>query len=133
MTDLELINYAFEASKNAYAPYSNFKVGACVLLKNGKYILGANVENAAYSSSMCAERNAIFAAYSQGYRKEDIIALAIVSNSKEIITPCGSCRQVLQELLDTNTSIILANKVSYKRTNIGKLLPYSFTSQSMEE
>ncbi|CVH76803.1 Cytidine deaminase [Clostridiales bacterium CHKCI006] len=127
MEALELIHQAFQARENAYCPYSNFKVGAAVLLKNGQYIVGANVENAAYGSSMCAERNAIFQVYSQGYRKQDIEALAIVADTEAVITPCGSCRQVLVELLDSETPIFLANKTSYKQTTIEKLLPKSFT------
>ena len=66
-----LLEKAFEAMENAYAPYSNYKVGACVLTKDGNYIKGCNIENASYGATNCAERTAIFATYANGYRKED--------------------------------------------------------------
>ena len=86
-----LVDEAFKARENAYTPYSHFKVGACCELNDGKLIYGANIENAAYGSTMCAERNAVFQAYCQGYRKEDIKALAIVGDGPTLISPCGSC------------------------------------------
>ena len=103
----EILIKAYEAMENAYAPYSNYRVGACVKLADGEFIPGANVENAAYGSSMCAERNAVYGAYSRGYRKEDIEELAIVSEGRTLVTPCGACRQVLAELLDPDTPIYL--------------------------
>ena len=71
----DILTQAFAAMKNAYAPYSKYHVGACVKTKDGTYIQGANIENASYGLSNCAERSAIFAAYSQGYRKQDIVSL----------------------------------------------------------
>ena len=121
-----LIEKAFEARKNAYAPYSDFQVGACVETKDGTFIPGANVENAAYGSTMCGERNAIFGAYSRGYRKEDIKALAIVTEADRITTPCGSCRQVLSELLEPDTPIILCNRKETLVTTMEELLPGAF-------
>lgn len=125
----QLIALAFKATKNSYSPYSGFKVGACVALKNGKHVLGTNIENAAYGSTMCAERNAIYGAYCQGYRKEDISALVIVADCSPLISPCGACRQVLGELLDEQTPIILANKTEYIKTNMAQLLPMMFTDK----
>ena len=87
MTKEQIIEEAFKAMKNAYAPYSNYHVGACIVMKDGKYFYGANVENASYGAAVCAERNATFAAYSNGYRKEDIEALAIVSDGPRIAAP----------------------------------------------
>lgn len=116
---------------NAYAPYSNYYVGACVKTKDGKYFIGANVENASYGLTNCAERNAIFQTYSQGYRKEDIEAIAIVSRGKTLATPCGACRQVLVELLNGNTPILLSNGEEEMITNIEELLPMSFTSDDL--
>lgn len=126
-----LVNKAKEAKENAYAPYSNFKVGAAVLLKDEHVVCGVNVENAAYGSTMCAERNAVFQAYSQGYRKEDIAALAIVGEGKQLITPCGACRQVLLELLQPHTPIILGHESYYEVTNIKELLPRSFSKENL--
>ncbi|RHG35295.1 cytidine deaminase [Fusobacterium varium] len=127
----EILDKAFSAMNNAYAPYSNYYVGACVKTKDGKYFIGANVENASYGLTNCAERNAIFQTYSQGYRKEDIEAIAIVSRGKTLVTPCGACRQVLVELLNGNTPILLSNGEEEMITNIEELLPMSFTSDGL--
>lgn len=126
-----LVNEAFKASENAYAPYSNFQVGACVLLKNGQLIYGCNIENAAYGSTMCAERNALYQAYCLGYRKNDIEALAIVGDCYPLISPCGACRQVFVELLSMDTPIILGNKDYYEITNIEELMPKAFTKECL--
>lgn len=91
-----LLQKAHAAKENAYSPYSNFKVGATLLTKDGKTIDGCNVENAAYGSTMCAERTAIFKAVSMGYKPGDFEAIAIAS-SGENFSPCGSCRQVINE------------------------------------
>ena len=110
MSNEELINEAFKAMKNAYAPYSKYHVGACVLCKDGKTFYGANIENASYGATNCGERSAVFAAYSCGYRKEDIEAIAIVTDGERLGTPCGICRQVLSELLkqDTDEASVIA-------------------------
>jgi cytidine deaminase len=132
MTHEELVNEAFKAMKNAYAPYSNYHVGACVLCKDGTTFYGANIENASYGGTNCGERSAIFAAYSRGYRRQDIDAIAIVSDGKRIGTPCGICRQVLSELLEPDTPIILSNGTDKMVTNIAKLLPFSFSSEDLD-
>ncbi|MCI8626278.1 MAG: cytidine deaminase [Lachnospiraceae bacterium] len=122
----KLIEKAFEAREHAYVPYSGFRVGACILTTDGTYILGANIENAAYGSTNCAERSAVFSAYSQGYRKEEIEALAIVTEADKLTTPCGACRQVLSELLKPETPIVLSNHLELAVTTIAELLPDSF-------
>ncbi len=127
-----LIKLAFKASENAYCQYSNYKVGACCLCKDGNYFLGANIENASYGATICAERNAVFAAYSNGYRKNDIEALCIVSHGKRLGSPCGICRQVLCELLNQDTPIILANKNESLVTDIAELLPMQFTEEDLK-
>ena len=132
MTHEELVNEAFKAMKNAYAPYSNYHVGACILCKDGTTFYGANIENASYGGTNCGERSAIFAAYSRGYRRQDIDAIAIVSDGKRIGTPCGICRQVLSELLEPDTPIILSNGTDKMVTNIAKLLPFSFSSEDLD-
>ncbi|MGI6608247.1 MAG: cytidine deaminase [Erysipelotrichaceae bacterium] len=126
-----LIELAFKASENAYCQYSNYRVGACCLCKDGSYFLGANIENASYGATICAERNAIFAAYSNGYRKDDIETLCIVGYGKKLGAPCGICRQVLCELLNQNTPIILANENEIMVTNISELLPMQFTQEDL--
>lgn len=127
----EILERAFEAMDNAYVPYSNYRVGSCVKTVDGKYFIGANIENAAYSPTICGERNAIFAAYSQGYRKEDIESIAIVTSGKRIGTPCGVCRQVLIELINLDTPIVLSNKIETRVTNIEALLPDSFNEEDL--
>ena len=117
----EILDVAFDAMKHAYAPYSRYHVGACVKTKDGKLIPGVNIENASYGLTNCAERSAVFAAYSLGYRKEDIEAIAIVSDGEKLAAPCGACRQVLVELLLQNTPIILSNGRESKLTNIAEL------------
>ena len=127
-----VIEKAFEALKHAYAPYSKFYVGACVKTYDAHYFLGANVENASYGLTNCAERNAIFAAYSNGYRKQDIEVIAIVSNAVKLTTPCGACRQVLQELIKEDTPIVLCNRKETVVTNVKALLPCSFNSEDLK-
>ncbi|MDD5791319.1 MAG: cytidine deaminase [Erysipelotrichaceae bacterium] len=132
MTIEELLNKAFEAMDNAYAPYSNYHVGACVLCKDGRTFLGANIENASFGATNCAERTAIFATYANGYRKDDIEALAIVSDGKRVAAPCGICRQVLSELLNQDTPIILSNGKDRVDTNIKELLPMQFNGDDLD-
>ena len=124
---MELIEKAIEGRKNAYVPYSNFMVGAAVLLKDGTIITGCNVENASYGLSMCAERNTLFKMVSMGYRKEDTVAMAVGGDTEGPISPCGACRQVMVELLNPNTKIYLANlQGKVKEMTLEELLPYSF-------
>ncbi|MBU1144166.1 MAG: cytidine deaminase [Firmicutes bacterium] len=121
------IDEALIARSKAYTPYSNFKVGAAILLKDGTYIHGANVENASFGLSNCAERSALFSLYSQGYKKEDIVSMTIIANDHTPVSPCGACRQVMHELMPKNTKIYLANtKGDIKETSTDELLPYAF-------
>jgi cytidine deaminase len=99
--DLQLVNEAKLITENAYAPYSKFRVGAAILLENGKIIHGTNQENAAYPSGLCAERVALFYANSN-YPETKVVSIAIAAKTngaftKSPITPCGSCRQVIME------------------------------------
>ena len=128
----ELVKEAFEAMDNAYAPYSNYHVGACIKCRDGKTFKGANIENASFGATNCAERTAVFAAYANGYRKKDIEALAIVSDGKRIAAPCGICRQVLCELLEQETPIILTNGIDETVTNIRELLPFQFNEEDLQ-
>ncbi|MGI6360009.1 MAG: cytidine deaminase [Acholeplasmatales bacterium] len=123
----ELIKHAIDAMQNAYIPYSKFAVGAAILLKDGTVIKGANIENASFGLTNCAERSALFSLYSRGYKKEDIVAMAIAGNTERPISPCGACRQVINELVPKNTPIYLTNlQGDLKKTTIKELLPYSF-------
>ncbi|ERJ13822.1 cytidine deaminase [Haloplasma contractile] len=123
----ELIKKAIEVRDNAYAPYSNFQVGCAILLKDGQVYTGANVENASYGLSNCAERSAFFAAYSDGYRQDDVKALAIVADTESFCSPCGACRQVIHELVNEDTEIILTNLNGITKVlNRDEVLPFSF-------
>jgi cytidine deaminase len=118
---------ALIARSRAYTPYSSFKVGAAILLKDGSYIHGANVENASFGLSNCAERSALFSLYSQGYKKEDIVSMTVVANDHGPVSPCGACRQVMHELMPKNAKVILANtEGELKEMTTDELLPYAF-------
>ena len=127
----DVLNEAFEAMKDAYAPYSNYHVGACVKCKDGRMFRGVNIENASYGATNCGERSAIFGAYSYGYRKDDIEVLAIVTDGGRIGAPWGICRQVLSELLNEDTPIVLSNGIDVQITNIKELLPFSFSKDDL--
>ena len=133
MNKEELIREAFQAMKNTYSPYSNFPVGAALLTKDGRVFYGANIENASYPAGNCAERSALFSAYSNGVRKDDIEALAIVSEGKRISSPCGICRQVLHELLNPDTPIYLANRTETKTVTPQEILPDAFGREDLAE
>ena len=126
------IERAFEAMKNAYAPYSNYHVGSCVITHDGHEFIGANIENASYGATNCGERSAIFAAYSNGYRQEDIAAIAIVTDGHLLAGPCGICRQVLSELLEPTTPIYLSNGKESMDTTIEELLPLTFGKKDLD-
>lgn len=116
------------AKVNSYSPYSKFRVGAAVLLRNGEIISGANVENASYPCGICAERSVLASAYGKGFRKDDIVAMALCSDRKDFITPCGMCAQVMSELLDPECVLFLLNsKNEVKEMKVRKLLPYAFS------
>ncbi|MGL5355896.1 MAG: cytidine deaminase [Cetobacterium sp.] len=122
---LEYLDKAIEAREKAYAPYSNFFVGAVLVDENGIETSGANVENASYGLSNCAERSAIFAAASKGMKK--IKLLAVVADTTGPVSPCGACRQVIKEFASEDIIIILGNlKKDYKIMSMEELLPYGF-------
>lgn len=121
------IDEAKKAMNNSYSPYSKFKVGAAIELKDGKIVHGTNVENASYPLGNCAERSALFTVYSMGYKKEDIKSITVIADSQKAISPCGACRQVMYELMPKDAKIILTNlKGDLKVTNNIELLPYGF-------
>lgn len=135
-----LMNQAIETRKNAYAPYSKFRVGAAILLDNGKIVLGSNQENAAYPSGLCAERVAIFQAGAI-YPNAKIVKLAITAASDNNptlspIPPCGACRQSIAEYefkQDTPIEIYFMGESGevYKSNSINNLLPLSFDKTSL--
>ena len=120
-----LLEKAREVSKNAYAKYSNFAVGACILAQSGETYVGCNVENASYGLTTCAERNAIASAISAG--EKSILAVAIYSPNMDNCTPCGACRQVISEFQsDEEVEIITTNESGYKVYKLNELLPVGF-------
>ena len=129
----ELIAEAFKAMKNSYAPYSNFHVGAALECKDGRVFYGANIENASYGATNCAERSAVFSAYSNGVRKDDIEALAIVADGDTVATPCGICRQVLSELLKADTPIYMSNGKETMVSCMKELLPSAFSMEDLNQ
>lgn len=125
-----MLRMANEARDRAYAPYSNFRVGACLKGATGAYYLGCNIENAAYSPSNCAERTAMFKAVYESERQFD--AIAIVWDGENPAVPCGVCRQVLAEFCDPEMPVICANrKGEYKLVAMGDLLPDAFLPRDL--
>ncbi len=128
------IKQALEARKKAYVPYSKFKVGAAIELKDGTFVHGANVENISYGLTCCAERNALFSLISQGYDHNNIKAIYIVADTPGPISPCGACRQVMAELMPKDSDVILTNlKGKVEKTNLVKLLPYAFEEFGVDQ
>ena len=122
-----LLAEARTASRNAYAPYSKYRVGAALLTSDGTVFHGCNIENASYGLTICAERTAVFSAVAAGKKK--FRALAIVSSGKNPPPPCGACRQVLAEFCG-NITIYFAsakNLEKARKTTLAKLLPETFT------
>jgi len=111
--------------KNAYAPYSRFKVGAALLTAKGEIFLGCNVENASYGVTNCAERTAIFTAIAQSGPKLKIRAIAVVNGRNAPCSPCGACRQVIYQF-GPAASVIFKSSKGWKETPIAKLLPEGF-------
>ncbi|HBT38509.1 MAG: Cytidine deaminase [Thermotoga sp. 50_1627] len=123
MNETKLIEKAIEAMSKAYAPYSNFKVGAALLTKSGKVFTGCNVENASFGLSVCAERVAIFSAVSAGEMRFE--KLVVVANTDSPASPCGACRQVMSEFGDFE--VLLVNlRGEVVRTRVSELLPRAF-------
>ncbi|MDO5037087.1 MAG: cytidine deaminase [Tissierellia bacterium] len=124
MKEKDLILQAKEAQKRAYVPYSGFPVGAAILTEKGEVYTGCNIENAAYTPTVCAERVAIFKAVSQGDTR--VKALAVVGGDKEKAFPCGVCRQVLSEFGDGAKIIVARDEEDYEVYDFEDLLPHHF-------
>ena len=123
-----LLQAAVSVLENSYSPYSNFKVAAAAKGNSGKIYTGVNIENISYPAGICAERTAISKAISEGEKR--IKKIAIVSSSNDITYPCGICRQVMAEFMDSESEIILTDKegkiITYK---FKEILPHSFDSE----
>lgn len=127
----ELIDQLFEEAKkgfdNAYAPYSKFHVGAAILMRDGKFVTGGNIENISFGATNCAERTAVFRAVAMGYKREDFVSIGIYGDTDAPISPCGICRQVLSEFLNLDADVYLFSRSKdVKIMKLEELLPYSF-------
>ncbi|RRR72275.1 MAG: cytidine deaminase [Candidatus Viridilinea halotolerans] len=134
MADLDvntLIGAAIAARNLAYAPYSRFAVGAALLTASGRIFSGGNIENAAYPLAMCAERVALFSAYAASER--DIRALAVVTPTHDVASPCGACRQVMLELAPHARVILLNLTGAVRYTSPAELLPHGFGPTQLQE
>ena len=120
----QLIDTAIHQLKYSYTPYSNFKVGAALLAKNGQVYTGCNIENASYTPTICAERTAIFKAVSEGHR--DFVRIVIAGKSEDYCVPCGSCRQVMMEFAPEMEVICLNGQGQAKSFRLRELLPHGF-------
>lgn len=139
VVDLQvLLKKAKSLQTYAYAPYSLFRVAAIVVLKNGNQIVGVNVENAAYSVGICAERNALAQVFAQGYQKNDIHCLFLVTDSKTIGSPCGVCRQFMIETMPSNAIVYISSKndkqdiKSIVSVSVEGLLPMAFKPNALK-
>jgi cytidine deaminase len=121
----QLLDAAKQAVHRAYAPYSNFHVGAAVLTDQGQIFTGCNVENASYGLTICAERSAIFTAVQKTHGKLVLRAVAVVNRNQVPCSPCGACRQVIAEF-GADIVIIFQGKDGYQESTISDLLPETF-------
>ena len=118
---------------NSYSPYSHFRVSAIVVMQDGSEFNGVNVENAAYGASICAERSAILAAVSNGYKKRDFKELHIMCDSDKIGMPCFDCRTVISELFDLDCRIIAYNRSGDSESHsVKELCPYPFSEDNLK-
>ena len=123
----DLLDLARHARGQAYAPYSQFHVGAAVSTRDGRTFGGCNVENAAYGLCLCAERTALFSAIAAGCRRGDFLALAVIADTPSPVSPCGACRQVMSELCHDAMPVLLGNlHGDTEQTSVAALLPGSF-------
>ncbi len=128
----KLAELAKQASVNAYAPYSKFRVGAALVTNAGQNVQGCNVENACYNLGQCAERNAINSAVTGGAKPGDIKELVLYVDTETFISPCGGCRQVIAEFMSPSSSVTTFNSNGESRHwTVAELLPDGFSSGDM--
>ena len=121
----KLLAAAGRARQKAYAPYSNFRVGAAVLSSGGRIFSGCNVENASLGLTCCAERNAVFAMVAAG--ETEIREILVIGDSEEFIPPCGACRQVIAEFARPSTIVHMGNRAgACRETTVSELVPFAF-------
>ena len=125
-----IVKEAIKAREKAYAPYSNFKVGAALITEDGTIYSGCNIENASYGASNCAERTTIFKAVSEGHTT--IKKIAVVGDMSAFTSPCGICRQVIAEFASDDIEIIIVkNEDEYQVKTLEEILPGAFTKADL--
>ena len=132
MTSSELFDLAVAARENSYSPYSGFRVGAALLTSDGSVYTGCNIENAAFTPTVCAERVAIFKAVSEG--KTDFVEIAVAGGSDEVadgVFPCGVCRQVMVEFCDNDFKITVKVGGLIATYRLDEIIPYSFSGDDL--
>ena len=128
----DLLQQARNVLSKSYSPYSSFKVAAALRLENGEIITGVNVENASFGLSNCAERTALFTAYTRGYRKEDIKEILVTTEKEHLVTPCGACRQVMSELMKPDAQVhLVTSNDNIKTVTVSDLLPLAFQDSDL--
>lgn len=130
MTERELVERAFSMLERSYVPYSHFPVGAALECADGSVFTGCNVENAAYGSTICAERTAAVKAVSEGHR-DDFVRIAVVGNSTDYCWPCGACRQFLFEFAPDLECLIARGDHEYVKLPLRELLAHGFGPKSL--
>ena len=129
MTDQALVDLAFTMLERSYVPYSKFPVGAALLCADGAVFTGCNVENAAYGSTICAERTALVKAVSEGRR--EFSAIAVVGRGEDYCWPCGACRQMLYEFAPGLTVLVARGDGDFVKLPLAELLPHGFGPASL--
>lgn len=132
MTDRQLVDRAFEMLTRSYVPYSGFPVGAAILCADGTVFTGCNVENAAYGSTICAERTALVKAVSEGHR-DDLVRIAVAGRSEDYCWPCGSCRQMLYEFNPDMTVLVARGDGDFVSIPLSELMPHGFGPKSLTQ
>ncbi|QMS85910.1 cytidine deaminase [Candidatus Xianfuyuplasma coldseepsis] len=128
----DLYEQAKNVLSNSYSKYSGFKVAAAIRLHDGTIITGVNVENASFGLTNCAERTALYTAYTKGYRKEDIKEMVITTEKDHLVSPCGACRQVMSELMTPDVPIhLVTNNGSVTTVSNKELLPLAFDESDL--
>lgn len=131
MNDDQLMDLARAARERAHAPYSQFKVGAALLTEQGEVIVGCNIENAAYSLCVCAERVALFKAKAEN--KKNFVKMAVIADAPRPVPPCGACRQVMAELCPSEMTVVLGNlKGDRSVATVEQLLPGAFHREDLK-
>lgn len=125
MTQAEMVEAARAARANSYSPYSNFRVGACLLAASGKIYLGCNVESVSFTPTCCAERTALFSAVAAGER--EFVSVAVACDGARPAWPCGVCRQALAEFSPDMEVIAAGESGGWEKAKLSELLPHAFT------